>query len=543
MNQKRKLAAILFTDIVNYTQQSSQDELQTLRSRDTVERMVRDSAASHNGTVIKSIGDAVMIEFASAVDAVSCAINIQERTAALPSESPEIEPLQVRVGVHIGDVVEEDGDLFGNAVNIAQRIQGMAQPGGICISRDVYTQIRPILKLRCDVVTTPPKKPLPEPIEVLTVTSDALSLAGSTSKSAEHVPGWLIGACAIAFPAAWCVVMPLWTAGNWGWLFSGAALGLIMWFLLRYVATYLPALRLDKSTVTSGKRLIAGAFVTTLATFALGGGCASGGYMHALEESSFRGWSVGDGPWDHAAQFKGQEYRLLNLLDEFNGNPPQARLDPGTGGQWQITDQEPGLAAAMNFIGALVWLMIGMVSIFSAGKPSAVWTKDLASGRQISNAAMASAFGLLAALGVLWLIGDMILPTNGKPIGGQTLRFTTGADMKSSESALRQWCTLYKYAVPAYQAYVINTVPQDKQIASVSWFRVCKADIGERWRRTLFSWQPKAPFISVQLVSAAGPSKTAVLITGSMPPDDPATKAVFERDINSLENALRKASK
>ncbi len=172
MAAQRKLAAIVFADIAGFCQRVSEDESAGLECRRHVEQLIKGAALTHGGRVIKTIGDAVMLEFYSAVEAVSCALEIQKGMRMFNVERDTGEPVQVRIGVHIGDVVEEDNDLYGNGVNIAQRVQTMAQPGGICISREVYVQIRPILKLRCAPVTTTPPKPLPEFVEVFNVAEE-----------------------------------------------------------------------------------------------------------------------------------------------------------------------------------------------------------------------------------------------------------------------------------------------------------------------------------------------------------------------------------
>jgi len=161
VSTKRRLAAILFADIAGFTRAMSDDEELGLERRRRMERAARDAAASHGGRLVKLLGDGAMLAFESAVEAVSAAIEIQRALAEAGTE-----PLPVRIGVHVGDVVEEDGDLYGNVVNIAQRVQEAALPGGIAITRDVLVQIRPILSLRVRPIRHPGGKPMPEPIEV-----------------------------------------------------------------------------------------------------------------------------------------------------------------------------------------------------------------------------------------------------------------------------------------------------------------------------------------------------------------------------------------
>ncbi|MGO7534176.1 tetratricopeptide repeat protein [Rhizobium leguminosarum] len=140
----RKLAAILVADVVGYSRLAGADEdrilarLRTLRSD-----LVDPTIAVHNGRVVKRTGDGSLIEFRSVVDAVRCAIEVQtamvERNIGVPPEHR----IEFRVGIHLGDVVEEsDGDLMGDGVNIAARLEGVAKPGGICLSEDAYRQVK-----------------------------------------------------------------------------------------------------------------------------------------------------------------------------------------------------------------------------------------------------------------------------------------------------------------------------------------------------------------------------------------------------------------
>jgi TolB-like protein/class 3 adenylate cyclase len=148
VTETRKLAAILVADIVGYSRLAGADEdrilarLRTLRS-DLIDPIL----AVHHGRVVKRTGDGAIVEFRSVVDAVRCAIEIQsglgERNAGLPPEKR----IEYRVGIHLGDVVEEaDGDLMGDGVNIAARLEGVSEPGGICLSEDAYRQVRDKVK-------------------------------------------------------------------------------------------------------------------------------------------------------------------------------------------------------------------------------------------------------------------------------------------------------------------------------------------------------------------------------------------------------------
>src|SRR5580693_4583309 len=149
MTETRKLAAILAADVVGYSRLAGADEDRTLaRLRALRSDLIDPTVAVHNGRVVKRTGDGSIIEFRSVVDAVRCAIEVQngmvERNAGLPPERR----IEFRVGIHLGDVVEEsDGDLMGDGVNIAARLEGIAKPGAICISEDAYRQVKARLDL------------------------------------------------------------------------------------------------------------------------------------------------------------------------------------------------------------------------------------------------------------------------------------------------------------------------------------------------------------------------------------------------------------
>jgi class 3 adenylate cyclase len=146
----RKLAAILVADIVGYSRLAEADEERTLaRLRGLRSDLIDPAIDAHHGRIVKRTGDGSLIEFRSVVDAVRCAIEVQsgsaERNAGLPPERR----IEFRVGIHLGDVVEEaDGDLMGDGVNIAARLEGAAKPGGICLSEDAYRQVKSRLELR-----------------------------------------------------------------------------------------------------------------------------------------------------------------------------------------------------------------------------------------------------------------------------------------------------------------------------------------------------------------------------------------------------------
>ena len=164
----RKIAAILVADVVGYSRLAGADEDRTLsRLRGLRSDLIDPAIAAHHGRIVKRTGDGSLIEFRSVVDAVRCAIEVQnglvERNAGVPPERR----IEFRVGIHLGDVVEEaDGDLMGDGVNIAARLEGIAKPGAICLSEDAYRQVKGRLDLAVTDLGPTQLKNIAEPIRV-----------------------------------------------------------------------------------------------------------------------------------------------------------------------------------------------------------------------------------------------------------------------------------------------------------------------------------------------------------------------------------------
>jgi TolB-like protein len=167
---QRRLAAILSADVVGYSRLMSIDEAATLSRLNALRRELIDPAiAAHSGRIVKLIGDGTLVEFASAVEAVTCAIDVQRQLGERQAATSETDPMRFRIGVHVGDIIIEGEDIFGDGVNIAARIEGAAEPGGIAISEDAWRQVQG--KVAVDFVDAGEQdlKNIPRPVRVYRV--------------------------------------------------------------------------------------------------------------------------------------------------------------------------------------------------------------------------------------------------------------------------------------------------------------------------------------------------------------------------------------
>src|SRR2546421_3613215 len=146
--EERKLAAIMFTDMVGYSALAQRDDKVALELLEEHRRLLREIFPQFHGTEIKTIGDAFLVEFGSALEAAQCAIEIQRTLAKRNHDVTSNRRIELKIGIHIGDVVHRDGDVYGDGVNIASRIEQLAGAGGICVSMDVERQIRNALEAR-----------------------------------------------------------------------------------------------------------------------------------------------------------------------------------------------------------------------------------------------------------------------------------------------------------------------------------------------------------------------------------------------------------
>ncbi len=183
--EHRKLAAIMFTDMVDYSALAQRDEALALELLEEHRRVLRGLFPEHQGTEIKTTGDGFLVEFASALAAVRCAIEIQEVIAGRNATAPDGKTFQIRIGIHVGDVVRRENDVFGDGVNIAARIEPLAEPGGICISEDVARQVQNKLPQTFVKFGPAELKNIQLPVVVYKLSSGAAN-AGATAPSARR---------------------------------------------------------------------------------------------------------------------------------------------------------------------------------------------------------------------------------------------------------------------------------------------------------------------------------------------------------------------
>ena len=163
---KRKLTAILSADVEGYSRLMGEDEDATIRTLTAYRELMSTLIQKHRGRVVDSPGDNLLAEFLSVVDAVRCAVEIQEELRVRNAELPENRRMQFRIGINLGDVVEEEERIYGDGINIAARVEGLAEGGGICISGTVYDSIKNKLTLSYEPLGEHSVKNIAEPVRV-----------------------------------------------------------------------------------------------------------------------------------------------------------------------------------------------------------------------------------------------------------------------------------------------------------------------------------------------------------------------------------------
>ncbi len=208
---ERRLAAILAADVVGYSRLVGADEAGTIaRLKALRKEFIEPMVAEYRGRFVKLMGDGALVEFASAVDAVECAVAIQNGVAERQAPEPEHRRIQFRIGINVGDIIVEEGDIYGDGVNIAARLEGLADPGGICIARNVYNQVRNKLALPFEPMGQHRVKNIAEPIETFRIALDGVMAAVRPRRAVagSRVMRWFV-------PAVAAVLALLFIGGVW----------------------------------------------------------------------------------------------------------------------------------------------------------------------------------------------------------------------------------------------------------------------------------------------------------------------------------------
>jgi len=170
MTQTRRLAAILAADVAGYSRLMGADEGGTLRALKAIRaELIDPTIAAHNGRLVKTTGDGLLVEFGSVVDALSCATEVQAGLAERNASAPADKRIEFRIGINMGDIVVEDGDIFGDGVNVAARLEALAEPGGICVSARVQEDAVGKLDLTFDDLGEQQLKNIARPVRAYAV--------------------------------------------------------------------------------------------------------------------------------------------------------------------------------------------------------------------------------------------------------------------------------------------------------------------------------------------------------------------------------------
>ncbi len=174
---KRKLTVILAADVEGYSRLMGVDEEATHKTLRAYRDIIDGLIARHDGRIFGSAGDSVVAEFASPVETVRSAISIQEELRVRNTELPEDRQMRFRIGINLGDVIVDGDDIYGDGVNVAARLEGVAEPGGICISGDVYNQVKSNLSVGFEDIGPQEVKNIAEPVPAFRITAAPVSVA------------------------------------------------------------------------------------------------------------------------------------------------------------------------------------------------------------------------------------------------------------------------------------------------------------------------------------------------------------------------------
>src|ERR1700736_178641 len=215
---ERRLAAILAADVAGYSRLMGEDEEGTHAALTSLRREVSDpKSAEHRGRIIKSTGDGFLVEFASVVDAVRCAVEMQREMAERNADIPAERRIEFRIRINLGDIVAEDHDIFGDGVNIAARLEALADPGGICISRVVRDQIRDKLPYAFEDRGEQQVKNIARPLQVYGMTPDMVVATDLVAPPAGRAAHRGEGAPAIVAAVLILAVIAIGSGAWWIW--------------------------------------------------------------------------------------------------------------------------------------------------------------------------------------------------------------------------------------------------------------------------------------------------------------------------------------
>jgi class 3 adenylate cyclase len=199
---ERRLIAILAADVEGYSRHMERDEVVTLATLSAHRLIVDELIASHNGRITNTAGDSVLAEFQSVVDALDCAVKVQKALAVANEAHPADQRLLFRIGINVGDVMVKDGDIFGDGVNIAARLETLAEPGGICVSRGVRDHLRKMGRYGFQDLGEQSVKNIAQPIRAFLVRDPKDARAKRPPKQAPRPPAQPVEAAAAAAAAA-----------------------------------------------------------------------------------------------------------------------------------------------------------------------------------------------------------------------------------------------------------------------------------------------------------------------------------------------------
>ena len=187
---KRKLTAVFSADVVGYSRLMGMDEAATVKTLETYKGVMFTLIKQHRGRVVDSTGDNLLAEFGSVVDAVQCAVSVQKELQARNSDLPEDRKMQFRIGINLGDVIEEQDRIYGDGVNIAARLEALADPGGICVSKTAFDHIESKLPLGYQFLGEQAVKNIAKPVGAYKVLMETRVIDADDEAKTKGAPFW-----------------------------------------------------------------------------------------------------------------------------------------------------------------------------------------------------------------------------------------------------------------------------------------------------------------------------------------------------------------